>query len=197
MWRSRLQNISWLHHQMFYPYDMSSPAQARESDDLRHAMSPFSLLLSSFSGAQRILGYMRPWKTVAVGSSRNREKEDAFVWQCDVIGLQKGCRPWVETQRGRNAGNRAGLTMLIQIRCGGKRKSGNRTNEQMRRSSVKRERKKKTEQKLENTYNIKQGGGNDGNMVYSETWRLNCDVFSAWTLWSSRLRTIKQKFKII
>ena len=46
--------------QMFYPYVTISAAQAHESDDLRHAMSPFSLFLSSFSGAQRILGYVRP-----------------------------------------------------------------------------------------------------------------------------------------
>ena len=32
----------------------------QESDDLCHAMSSFSLFLSSFSGAQRILGYVRP-----------------------------------------------------------------------------------------------------------------------------------------
>ena len=41
---------------MFYPYVMISVAQAHENDDLRHVMSPFSLFLSSFSGAQRILG---------------------------------------------------------------------------------------------------------------------------------------------
>ena len=40
--------------------------QARESDDLRQAMSPFSLFLSSFSGAQRILGCVRPRRIVAV-----------------------------------------------------------------------------------------------------------------------------------
>ena len=56
MGRSRLWSISWLRHQMFYPYIMIPAAQACESDDLRHAMSPFSRFLSSFSGVQRILG---------------------------------------------------------------------------------------------------------------------------------------------
>ena len=51
---------------MFYPHVMISAALARESDDLRQAMSPFSLFLSSFSGVQRILGYVRPRRIVAV-----------------------------------------------------------------------------------------------------------------------------------
>ena len=37
-----------------------------ERDDLRHAMSPFSLFLSSFSGRRRLLGYVRPQRIVAV-----------------------------------------------------------------------------------------------------------------------------------
>ena len=41
----------------FYPYVTISAAQTRKSDNLRHAMSLFSVFLSSFSGAQRILGY--------------------------------------------------------------------------------------------------------------------------------------------
>ena len=45
----------------------SAPSgRARKSDDLRHAMSPFSFFLSAFSGVQRILGYLRPWRMVAV-----------------------------------------------------------------------------------------------------------------------------------
>ena len=63
---SSFWSISWLRHQMFYPYVTISAAQVRESDDLHHTMSPFSLLLSSFSGMQRILGYVRPRRTVAV-----------------------------------------------------------------------------------------------------------------------------------
>ena len=43
MGRSRLWSISWLRHQMFYPYVTISAAQAHESDDLRRAMLPFSL----------------------------------------------------------------------------------------------------------------------------------------------------------
>ena len=45
---------------MFYPYVMISAAQACESDDLRHEMSPFSL----FSGAQRISCCVRPRRTL-------------------------------------------------------------------------------------------------------------------------------------
>ena len=59
-------SISWLRHQMFYPYIMISDAQARESDDLRHAMSPFSLFLSLVSDTQTILGYVSPRRIVAV-----------------------------------------------------------------------------------------------------------------------------------
>ena len=51
---------------MFYPYVTISAAQARESDDLLHAMSPFSLFLYSFSDPQRVLGYVRPQRIIAV-----------------------------------------------------------------------------------------------------------------------------------
>ena len=57
--RQLFWSISWLRHQMFYPYVTISAAQARKSDNLHHVMSPFSLFLSSFSGMQRILGYVR------------------------------------------------------------------------------------------------------------------------------------------
>ena len=79
MGRSRLWSISWLHHQMFYPCVTISAAQARKSDDLRHAMSPFSLCLSSFSGAQRILGYVRPRKIVAVHPPKTGNWDTASV----------------------------------------------------------------------------------------------------------------------
>ena len=46
-----LWSISWLRHQMFYPYVTISAAQAHEGDDLHHATSPFSLFLSSFPAA--------------------------------------------------------------------------------------------------------------------------------------------------
>ena len=97
MWRSSLWSISWLRHQMFYPYVTISAAQARESDDLRHAMSPFSLFLSSFSGVQRILGYVRPRWIVAVHPPetgrrrsiwRSLQTGTDFTWRCDIIGLQ-------------------------------------------------------------------------------------------------------------
>ena len=63
---SGLWIISWLPHQMFYPYVTISAAQACESDDLRHATSPFSLFLSYFLGTQRILGYVGPRRIAAV-----------------------------------------------------------------------------------------------------------------------------------
>ena len=50
---------------MFYSYVTISAAQARESDKLHHAMTPFSLSLSSFLGTQRILGYVRPQRIIA------------------------------------------------------------------------------------------------------------------------------------
>ena len=40
-----LWSLAW---QMFYPYVMISATQARESDDLRHAMSPFLSFLLLF-----------------------------------------------------------------------------------------------------------------------------------------------------
>ena len=46
----------------------------RHDFDLRHAMLPFSLFLSSFSGVQRIMGYVRPRRIVA--SSKNGEKKE-------------------------------------------------------------------------------------------------------------------------
>ena len=48
MGRSSLWCISWLRHQMFYPYITISAAQACKSDDLRHVMSQFTLFLSYF-----------------------------------------------------------------------------------------------------------------------------------------------------
>ena len=93
MWRSSLWSISWLHHQMFYPYVTISAAQACESDNLRHAMSQFSLFLSSFSGAQRILGYVRPRRIVAVHPPKTEKRRSIrigtpFALHSDVIGLQ-------------------------------------------------------------------------------------------------------------
>ena len=68
-----------------YPY-LTISAQASESNELRREMSPFSLLLSSFSGTQRISGYVRPQWIVAVHplkSGKRRPRlwgafEDAF-----------------------------------------------------------------------------------------------------------------------
>ena len=97
MGQSSLWIISRLRHQTFYIYIRNSATQVRESDDRRHAMSPFSLVLSSFSGTQRILGYVRPQRIVAVhppntGKRRSIWKSlwigTAFAQRCDVIGLQ-------------------------------------------------------------------------------------------------------------
>ena len=87
MWRSRLWSISWLHHQMFYPYVTISAAQARKSDDLRHAMSPFSLFLSSFSGTQTNLGIWEATKDCSGASSKNREKTEHLeeLSDCDSL----------------------------------------------------------------------------------------------------------------
>ena len=99
----------------FTPYIMISAAQAHESDDLHHAMSPFSLFLSSFSGAQRILGYVRPRRTVAVHPPKRRKGRSicglhleepsnwdslrAVLWHnWPSNAAFEGCRPWTETQ---------------------------------------------------------------------------------------------------
>ena len=88
MGRSSLWSTSCLRHQMFYPYVTISAAQARESNDLRHTMLPFSLFLSFFSGVQRILGYVRPRRIIEVHPLK-RGKEGAFVgciWRSLYIG---------------------------------------------------------------------------------------------------------------
>ena len=113
--RSRLWSISWLRHQMFYPDIKISAAQARESDDLHHPMSPFSFILSSFTGGQRILGYGRPWRKDSSGAFyKLREKKAASagcisrnLWigtafaRCNwpSNATSEGCRPWIETQQ--------------------------------------------------------------------------------------------------
>ena len=105
MGRSSLWSISWLRHQMFYPYVTISAAQAQESDYLRYAMSPFSLFLSSFSGTQRILGYVRPWRIVVVDPPKTKRRSiwrslrigAAFAWRSDGLAFKcfsEGCRRW-------------------------------------------------------------------------------------------------------
>ena len=68
--------MSCLRHLMFYPYVMISAAQAHETDDLRHAMSPFSLFLSYFFGRVKNLGICEATKDRSGASSRNREKKE-------------------------------------------------------------------------------------------------------------------------
>ena len=71
MRRSSLWSISWLRHQMFHLYIAISAAQAHESDDL-------------FWAPQRILGYVRPRRIVAVHPPETGKRRP----HCDVIGLQ-------------------------------------------------------------------------------------------------------------
>ena len=86
-----LWSISWMDHQMFYSYTTISAAQARESEDLHHAMSPFSLFsFFFFSGTQRILDYVRPRKIVAVHPPKPGKRrslcglhlEEPSHWDC-------------------------------------------------------------------------------------------------------------------
>ena len=66
---------------------MISAAQARESDDLRNVMSPFSIFLSSF------LGYVRPREIEAVRPPK-RGEEGAFlvcIWRSLRIGTAVAC----------------------------------------------------------------------------------------------------------
>ena len=57
---------------------------------LRHDFCrPFSLFLSSFLGTQRILGYVRPRRKVAVHPTKRRTPlKGAFTGRCHIIGLQ-------------------------------------------------------------------------------------------------------------
>ena len=93
MWRSSLWSISWLRHQMFYPYVTISGTQACESDDL----SPFPCFLSSFSGMQWILGYVKMRRIAAVHPPKKGRRRSicrslrigtTFTQRCDIIGLQ-------------------------------------------------------------------------------------------------------------
>ena len=73
MWRSSLWSISWLRHQMFYPYVTISAAQARKSDDLHHAISPFTFFLSSFTGMKNP-GICEAMKDHRSASSKRRKR---------------------------------------------------------------------------------------------------------------------------
>ena len=55
------------------------PGCVTRCDNLYHAMSPFSLFLSSLSVAQRILGYVRPRRVVAVHPPK-RGKRRPHLW---------------------------------------------------------------------------------------------------------------------
>ena len=85
------------HHQMFYPFVTISAAPARESDDLRHAMSPFSLFLSSFLGARILQKDVKEGAfggTVELGQP-SRGTLTEFTFRCS----SEGRRPWTETQK--------------------------------------------------------------------------------------------------
>ena len=84
MWRSSLQSISWLCHQMFYTYVMISAAQARKSDNLHHTMSPFSLFLYFFFLCAKNLGIREAMEDRSGASSKNRENRRslwAALWR--------------------------------------------------------------------------------------------------------------------
>ena len=84
-----------MRHQMCYPYIISiliSATQARKNDNLRHAMSPFSLPLLLFSLAKNF-GIREATRDRSGASSRNREKKEHLEdsdWDKlrDVVGLQ-------------------------------------------------------------------------------------------------------------
>ena len=96
--------MSWLRHQMFYPYLTISATQACKSDDLRHVMSPFSLFLSSFRARNKswdmwgnamcnmwcgASSKKREKKAASVGCIwRSLQTGRAFTLRCYVIGLQ-------------------------------------------------------------------------------------------------------------
>ena len=61
-------------------------------DDLRHAMSSFSLFLSSFSGAQRILGYVRPRRIVVVHPPKTGKRRPHLEEPSDWDGLRAALR---------------------------------------------------------------------------------------------------------
>ena len=62
---------------MFYPYVTISAAQARKSDDLRHAMSPFSLFLSFvFFGRAKNHAICEAMKDRSGASSKKKEKKE-------------------------------------------------------------------------------------------------------------------------
>ena len=78
---------------MFYPYITISAAQACKSDDVRNAMSPFSLFL--LFRVLKNLGICEAVKDRSGASSRNREQKEHLEelqtgqTSCgDVISLQ-------------------------------------------------------------------------------------------------------------
>ena len=96
MWRSSLWSISWLRHQMFYPHVTISA-------------TIFSLSYF-FYVAQRILGYVRPRRIVAVhppqrertegasgGAFRLRRPSRGVVTLLALKCSSEECRPWTET----------------------------------------------------------------------------------------------------
>ena len=74
---------------MFYPYVTISVAQVRKSDDLRHAMSPFSLFLYSFSGALKNLGICEVTKDNSCESSKKKVKKE-HLWAAFGGALKLG-----------------------------------------------------------------------------------------------------------
>ena len=84
MWRSDLWSISWL-----------PPRYAKVT--IYAMWGRHFLFLSSFSGTQRILGYVRPRRIEVVHPPKTGRRRSiwrslqigtAVAWRCDVIGLQ-------------------------------------------------------------------------------------------------------------
>ena len=115
--RPRLRSISWLCHQMFYPYVKMSATQARDIDNLRHSRSPFSFCLSLFFfRSAKNLGICESAKDGRDASYKNREKKatfvgciwrslqigSAFMWRCDVIGIQMRPPKHADPEMGHN-----------------------------------------------------------------------------------------------
>ena len=66
-----------MRHQIFPPSVFISAAQANKSDDLRYAMSPFSLCLSLFLHA----------KNLVVHPPKTGKRRSIFTRRGDIIGL--------------------------------------------------------------------------------------------------------------
>ena len=93
-----------------------SAAQARESDDLHHAMSPFSLFLSYFSGTQRILGYVRPRRIVAAHPPKTWRRRS--IWRRRQTGTASArrCAPLTDASTASLTHNTTRCSLKVSLR---------------------------------------------------------------------------------